>query len=243
MKPIDRSCGISSSLLPILAAAGASAAIFLLLSSGLGTKFGLWHFRTGFTLLRYAAYLGLVTSVIALICARLSLKSKDRRGMVLSFIALLFSLLAFGLPYSWKLKAELYPRIHDISTDLRDPPSLSSLDFAGSEVAAEQLLAYPDLKTIEMKASMDQAFQLALETAREMGWEIKAFDPGMGRIEAIDTTFWFGFIDDIAIRVKVHGDHSLVDIRSVSRVGISDVGTNAKRIRNFGSKLIKKEGK
>ena len=70
-----------------------------------------------------------------------------------------------------------------------------------------------------------------------MGWQIVASAPQEGRIEATDTTLWFGFKDDIVIRVAPAGNRSLVDIRSVSRVGISDVGTNARRIRNFAGKL------
>jgi uncharacterized protein (DUF1499 family) len=66
-----------------------------------------------------------------------------------------------------------------------------------------------------------------------MGWELVASDPIAGRIEATDTTFWFGFTDDIVIRVSPRGGGSRVDIRSVSRVGISDVGTNAARIRKY----------
>ena len=54
-----------------------------------------------------------------------------------------------------------------------------------------------------------------------------------GRIEATDTTFWFGFKDDVVIRISKSDKGSQLDIRSVSRVGKSDVGTNAKRIRKF----------
>jgi uncharacterized protein (DUF1499 family) len=51
-------------------------------------------------------------------------------------------------------------------------------------------------------------------------------------VEATDTTFWFGFKDDVVVRVRAaeNGGGSIVDVRSVSRVGQSDLGLNAKRI-------------
>jgi uncharacterized protein (DUF1499 family) len=79
----------------------------------------------------------------------------------------------------------------------------------------------------------DQAFEKALELARQMGWEIVAADAATGRIEATDTTRWFGFKDDVVIRIENSADGSRMDIRSKSRVGRSDVGANAARIREF----------
>jgi uncharacterized protein (DUF1499 family) len=76
-------------------------------------------------------------------------------------------------------------------------------------------------------------FKRAEATARAMGWEIVAAEPGEGRIEATDTTMWFGFKDDIVIRIVPEGEGSRLDIRSMSRVGKSDLGKNADRIRKF----------
>ena len=70
-----------------------------------------------------------------------------------------------------------------------------------------------------------------------MGWEIVDANPGQGRIEATDATFWFGFKDDMVVRVAPTETGSRVDVRSLSRVGRSDVGTNAKRIRAFLARL------
>ena len=78
-----------------------------------------------------------------------------------------------------------------------------------------------------------RAFDRALEAAKRQGWEIVAAVPGEGRIEATDTTRWFGFKDDVVVRVRPDGAGSRVDVRSVSRVGRGDVGTNARRIRGF----------
>jgi hypothetical protein len=232
-------------LLPLLATACSLSAILGLGLSGFGTKFGLWQFRTGFAVLKWAAYLGLASSLFALVAGFLCLKKSRSVGVVLSIFAFLCGLSAFGLPYSWKLKAQSYPRIHDISTDLDNPPQFVAVaplrqglvESGGAAVAALQIKAYPDLKTLVLSTPMTQAFQAALEAARDLGWQIVAQVPAEGRIEATDTTFWFGFKDDVVIRVYPAGDRSLIDIRSVSRVGVSDVGTNAQRIRLFIAKL------
>jgi uncharacterized protein (DUF1499 family) len=73
----------------------------------------------------------------------------------------------------------------------------------------------------------------ATEAARALGWEIVATAPADGRLEATDRTRWFGFRDDVVVRVRPDGSGSRVDARSVSRVGRSDLGTNARRIERF----------
>jgi uncharacterized protein (DUF1499 family) len=62
-------------------------------------------------------------------------------------------------------------------------------------------------------------------------------DTAAGRLEATARTPWFGFYDDVVVRVRAQGTGSRVDVRSVSRVGRSDVGMNAKRIREFTRRL------
>jgi hypothetical protein len=242
---ITRPSGSPALLLPLIAASCSVISILLLLSSGFGTRLGLWQFRTGFSLLKFSAYCGLGCALLSLvsgvICAR-----KRRLGLVLvSLAAFLCGIVVFGLPYSWKLKAQSFPRIHDISTDLDNPPKFvaivplhgGSVEYGGAAVAAQQLSGYPDLRTLVLPVPKELAFKLALETARDMGWQIVAEVPDEGRIEATDTTFWFGFKDDVVIRIFPAGDRSLLDLRSVSRVGVSDVGTNAKRIRTFLAKI------
>lgn len=244
MEPNPRS-KLSSNALPLLALAGSLLALLLLASSGFGSRFGLWHFRTGFAILKWSAYLGLAIALCALGVGGWCLKRRQVTGVFLSVLALVLGLTAFGVPYSWTLKAQRYPRIHDISTDLDHPPQFvavvplrgGAVASGGAAVAAQQLKAYPDLKTLILSVPMPQAFQSALETAKEMGWQIVAQVPAEGRIEATDTTLWFGFKDDIVIRLFPAGDRTLVDLRSVSRVGISDVGTNARRIRTFLAKM------
>ena len=97
--------------------------------------------------------------------------------------------------------------------------------------------AYPDLAPEILDALPDAVFKHALAAARTLGWNIVSAVPGEGRLEATDTTFWFGFKDDVVVRVVAEGTRSRVDVRSVSRVGRSDVGANARRIRAFLKEL------
>lgn len=220
----------------------------LLVAAGFGTRLGLWHFRTGFDLLRYGAYCGAAAFLVALAAALLSFRGRHLPGFILALVAMVGGLLITAIPMTWKLDAGRLPRIHDITTDITNPPGFVAIlplradaanpaTYGGAEVAALQRRAYPDIKTVILELPLPQAFDAALGAARALGWKVVAAVPAEGRIEATDTTFWFGFKDDIVIRVAPAGNRSLVDIRSVSRVGISDVGTNAKRIRAFIKKL------
>lgn len=235
-------------ILPVAALALALIAAIGLAAAGFGSRFGLWHFRTGFALLKYGAYGGLLATLLALVAIIVAFRGKQLPGFIISFLALAVGIAVFALPFSWKLSAQRLPRIHDITTDVATPPRFVAIlplranapnpaEYGGPEIAAKQLSAYPDVKTLVLNVTSDRAFPLALDTAQKMGWKVIAAAPAEGRIEATDTTFWFGFTDDIVIRIVPAGDRSLVDVRSVSRVGISDVGTNAKRIRHFLKKL------
>ena len=81
------------------------------------------------------------------------------------------------------------------------------------------------------------AFNRAVDTAQRMGWKIVASDDAAGRIEASDKSRWFGFTDDIVIRITGSGSGSRIDVRSASRVGRSDFGVNAARIETYLSAL------
>ncbi|GFO53945.1 hypothetical protein GMSM_09520 [Geomonas sp. Red276] len=232
-------------VLPLIVAAASVFSLLLLLASGLGTRLDIWQFRAGLTLVRFSAYAGLATALLAVLIGVLAIRRRYWLGIAVSLAALICAGVAFGIPYSWKVQAMRYPRIHDITTDVDNPPKFVavlplrkvSADYPGTSVAMQQIKAYPDLKTLIMPEPQDQAFQAALNAAKDMGWEIVAAVPEEGRIEAIATTFWFGFKDDVVVRVVPAGNRSLIDVRSTSRVGISDLGTNAKRIRAFLAKL------
>ena len=136
-----------------------------------------------------------------------------------------------------------YPPIHDISTDLDTPPEFvmgsqqrgedSNSLALDEEVMAQQKAAYPDLQTLVISAPIEEAFARAAATAENMGWEIYHQDLDQGIIEAVDTTSIMGFKDDVVIRLRTNAKGTLLDLRSVSRVGVSDLGANASRIRAF----------
>ena len=214
----------------------------LLLLAGPGARFDLWEFRTGFQLLRWAAYTGLAASALALVM--LLLPRIRRRGLGSLVVALVLGLGVAFVPWSGVRQARSVPPIHDISTDTKRPPEFVAVlplranapnpaEYGGAEIAALQIGAYPDLQTHRMDEAPAQAFERAQAAARKLGWEIVSTDPTAGRIEATDTTFWFGFKDDVVIRIEPDAAGSRVDVRSLSRVGGSDVGANAARIRAF----------
>ena len=134
--------------------------------------------------------------------------------------------------------------INDITTDTINPPAFSavialrrkrnnSIEYGGPLVAARQAELYADIKPIYSNLSLTDAFAKALKIASNMGWEIIATDENKLIIEAIDVTPLFRFKDDVVIRITSTNTGSRIDIRSQSRIGRSDLGKNASRIRNF----------
>ena len=138
------------------------------------------------------------------------------------------------------------PPIHDITTDTDDPPAFVaavSLNAPGRTdydpaVAGQQRAAYPDLAPAMLPVPPSDAFDRALAVVGDTDWELLATDAGALRIEATDRSFWFGFPDDVVVRVAPDGDTgSRVDVRSLSRVGVGDLGVNARRVREFVAAL------
>lgn len=224
--------------------AGALAAML----SGLGYRWGWWHFSTGFSVLRWTVYgtlAGFAISAAALLSAVLS----RRRGLAL--VALLAMVLGAGVlsvPLGHWLWARGIPPIHDISTDLDRPPAFVALraereaapnrvEHPGEVTARLQRQAYPHVAPIRLVAERDAVFTAAEQLARDLEWQIVETDPQDGRIEAVDRTFWFGFRDDVVVRISEEGGQTRVDVRSASRVGRSDLGTNARRISHFLKQL------
>jgi uncharacterized protein (DUF1499 family) len=225
----------------------AVVAALLLLGAPLGYRLGWWHFRTGLTGLQpWAAYVGLAAAALAIIALAIP---KVRAGWALGLVAALaVGLATFYVPWQWQQRAKSVPRIHDISTDTVNPPLFvavlplregaeNTAAYGGKEVAEQQLKAYPDIKSLELTVPPQVAFARALDAVESMGWTMVASNGAEGRIEATDKTLWYGFKDDVVVRVTPSGSGSKVDVRSVSRVGRSDIGINAQRIRQYLAKL------
>jgi len=228
-------------LAPLLAA----AAVFLLLAAGPGTRLGLWNFRTGFLLLRWGAYVGIFAAGLGLLSLLWRLPGARRWPAA---VAVLAGTVAALVPYRWMRQAQRVPPIHDITTDTERPPEFRAVlpiragapnpaVYGGPEIAAQQRQGYPDIAPLVLERPLAKVFRSALDAAREMGWEIVAADSAAGRIEATATTAWFGFKDDVVVRITPGAGGSTVDVRSVSRVGKSDVGANAERIREYLGRL------
>jgi len=234
-------------LFSCLALGLAAAAALLAVLAGVGSRIGWWHFRTGFTLLGYGVYAGTGAGLLGIAAAALAWRKRNPAGIALAVLALAGGLAVAAVPASWRLKAGQLPRIHDITTDTAHPPEFVAIlplrkdapnpAVYDPRVADQQKQAYPDLRTEVLDLPLDRAFERALVAARKAGWQIVAAEPATGRIEAVATTFWFGFTDDIVIRLAGAGERTLLDVRSVSRVGKSDVGTNAGRIRSYLKQL------
>jgi uncharacterized protein (DUF1499 family) len=144
--------------------------------------------------------------------------------------------------------ARLTGGIHDVTTDTNDPPlfveilplragARNSAVYGGSQVAEAQHAAYPDIAPVDLAISPAATYAHALAVANAMQWEIVATDSSAGRIEATATTRVFRFKDDVVIRIRPRDSGSRLDIRSVSRIGGSDLGKNASRIRDFIARL------
>lgn len=140
-----------------------------------------------------------------------------------------------------------YPAIHDISTNVDDPPVFTSAAAKirppgtnpvaiNPEALAIQREAYPDLATIVTSETPEEAFEHASRVAESLGWVIYNSHPQIGVIEASYQSFWFGFTDDIHIRIRATEAGTEIDLRSVSRVGRGDLGANANRIRAFSQR-------
>jgi uncharacterized protein (DUF1499 family) len=225
--------------LAVLALVVGLLGVAAVLLAGPGSRMGWWSFRTGLTrLLAWGAYAGIAAAVLALV----ALIAGGRRAV--AALALVAALGAFLPPFLFRRTAQTVPAIHDVTTDTDNPPAFvavvprregagNPIEYGGPEVAAMQHRAYPDIRPVTLSDPPPRAFERALDAAKGQGWEIVAAEPAEGRIEATDTTRFFGFKDDVVVRVKPEGSGSRVDVRSLSRVGRSDVGKNASRIRAY----------
>ena len=220
-----------------LALVVALIALAMLALSGPGLRFGLFDYRAGLTLFRVSAYVGIAAMVLGVVV--LALPAARKRGIVLPLVALLLGAVAFGVPFNFQQTASSVPRINDITTDMENPPQYmtTARAYPGDEFARLQRAAYPDIAPVSLSMPPREAFERAVKAAEAMGWEVVGRDAAAGVLEAVDTTKWFGFKDDIAVRVSAAGNGSRIDVRSKSRVGRNDIGTNARRIRAYVERL------
>ena len=224
------------------AAALGAVSLLTLAATGPLHRLGLVGLAGAFGMLKWAVYATLATLVLAVI--GMIVAARRGAGMSTAVTAMLMSLVAIASVGALAWKASRVPAIHDITTDTMQPPpflavlplragAMNAVEYGGPDVAAKQKSAFPEIAPLTLSLPPDRAFDRALAAARTMGWDLVASDPAGLRIEATDTTFWFGFKDDVVIRVTPQPNGSRVDVRSLSRVGVGDIGANAARIRKY----------
>ncbi|WP_129792998.1 DUF1499 domain-containing protein [Sphingosinicella sp. CPCC 101087] len=238
---------IAAAILGLGSVAAAAIAAF-------GAGGGAWHFGVGFSVLRYAFFAAIAGIVLALVAIFIARSAAPK--LILLNLAVILVAGAFVAFLGNQIRtARSVPPIHDISTDLEDWPQFHRLaerednlavvpDMGRAELAAlsprERWKAihrehYGDIATIRVPWSVEETVARARALAENRGWEIVTADPDNGIVEAVDTSLFFRFKDDVVVRVRPAGDGtgSIVDMRSVSRVGVSDIGVNARRVREF----------
>ena len=209
----------------------------------LGHRFGVWGLGPGSALVFSGVVLAvivLVLGIATLIFVRTRRRPADRTP---ALIGLLASVAVFVVVAPYYARAMSLPMTTDVATDRDDPPVFerraadsepgANLHAYTVEEAQAQAQGYPDLAGIRASGGVEVNFAKAGAVVRALGWEVVNENPDKGLIEAVDTTFWFGHKDDVAIRVRPDGRDAVVDLRSASRVGLHDLGTNAERVRSF----------
>ncbi len=220
--------------------------------------------RTVLPMGAYISAAGAALCLLTLIGAIVFYKGDFISKSLFPLLGLVIAGVATYIPYAQQQLGGSVPPIHDISTDTSDPPRF--VDIVPLRIAddapnpAEYLVyyerrgeilnvpelqkeAYPDIQPVTFpNKSTEEAFDLALEAAQQQSWTIVAEDKDDGRIEAWHKTTFMGFVDDVVIRIRPQGAGSVLDIRSKSRLGGSDVGKNAQRIRAYLNTLKNLEG-
>ncbi|MDX1638153.1 MAG: DUF1499 domain-containing protein [Balneolaceae bacterium] len=232
----------------IITAAGAIA--FLI--SGYGYQWGWWGLYVSFRiLLPGGTILALIGLVLSFVYPFLKNRNPGLRGSGFAYGAAFLGIIVVANFGYWFYQAQQYPPIHDITTDTENPPRFKAVvplradapnatEYGGEEIAGIQKEHYPDIRTLILDRPYPEAFNEALQAARSTSWEIVGYDQQEGRIEATHTLAWYGFKDDIVIRVDTAASDSTaseIDVRSVSRVGRGDIGVNADRIRDYLARL------
>ena len=224
--------------------------LIILVTGPLGYKFSVVPLEPSLISLLIAFAGGALVFLIGLVYLFIAIQSGLGVNRNFVIVSMILGLLPVGIMGPQMAAAIDVPPIHDITTDTANPPRFVAIvplrqnapngyEYGVSEawpaekLGATTIEAYPGLKPIKSDLSVANAVDRTEATLQSMGLQIVAVDKGAGLVEATATTFWFGFKDDIVVRVVGDGEGSTIDLRSMSRVGQSDVGANASRIIDF----------
>ena len=214
------------------------------LAAVFGFRFSLLPWRTAIMMVAAAVGGLMLTGFFSLLVLFMLLRAGRRDGGKHCLLSAVLSLPALISVLLMGMQGAKAPPIHDITTDTDNPPVFraaqtlrlagdNSIDYPGKTAAERQQQAYPDIKPIETPLLPTETFAQSLATAEKLRWRVIGQEREQGLIEAVDQTLIFGFTDDIIIRIAPSGNGSRIDLRSASRAGISDLGVNAERIRDF----------
>ena len=212
-------------------------------------------FSVSFQLIKYTVIFAVAVFFLSMIAGFVMRKNKDQ-ARVARMAALIAFIPIIGIG-SQVFTAKSVPFIHNISTDTINPPAFDKVvslrsaehnpheykgetivdEASGQTLAELQLAAYPNVVTLVSDLSKAEAHAKAKSVAEEMGWELVNSDADAGIIEATQTTMIWGFKDDVVVRLSDVSGKVAVDLHSVSRIGGSDLGANAKRIETFLAKF------
>jgi len=220
-------------------------AFLLVVLAGPLYKFGIIELGTAFTGFKFGVYAGIAALVLLALQIIVKRKTVTLGSAV---VAVAFSAVAIAMPLNMMNEAKNVPPIHDISTDLVNPPEFVAIAplradapnpvaYDGIETTEQQRESYPELQTLTYPQPKSELVATVEQAVKNLGWELVNTDTSQGIIEATDTTMWFGFKDDVVVRINDQGGESVVDIRSKSRVGGSDLGKNAERIHTLIDEL------
>lgn len=208
-----------------------------------GSRMGLVSYPTAFDSLRQIGWAGAAVALLGVVATIMANRVRNGgAGLAMAGTALMVAMV--GLMAVYQVGPPPQPFMNDITTDLTDPPEFSAvvplrpegsnpIEYGGPETAANQRIAHPEVEPVISTLAPDAAFDRALEVAESLGWDVVARDRDAGIIEAVDTTPFFRFKDDVVIRVRPHERGSRIDLRSHSRIGLTDLGKNAARIMEF----------
>ena len=211
--------------------------------SGYGYQWELWTIGMGFSLLRYSAYAA-IGLLVAQLLALFFMKESGVKAVSMLVVGVMFTLLISGTALYWQQKAQGVPPIHDITTDMENPPEFVAMvrlredaqnppEYSGEEAAEAQREAYPNVQPLMTAAPKQEVIDEIVTLIVSRNWDLVSINRQEGRVEATEKLAWFGFKDDVVLRITETDDGSRVDMRSKSRIGRSDIGVNADRIESF----------
>ena len=216
-----------------------------ILLGGIGAKVGLWLPMAGF-LMTYA--FGLISFLVMFFVLNKYLIDNWRKTVLFYISAIILTGGAYFIMQQNAPVENSLPGIHDITTDIENPPEFiallnapgrkNSFDYP-DETAEKQVVKYPMVKPLMTDLTPADAYSKAVQVAKQMNWTIVGENPALGRFEATDDTKWFNFHDDLVVRIVAFDGGSRIDLRSLTRVGTTDHGFGAKRIMAFQERFNK----